>query len=172
MADGATFNARLNGVLAAIVAALCVSGCATELTFRRREALDSFVGRDKAALVAQLGEPTRTYEQSGKQFLTYDVHYPKWISGQPGTRNAEGFTLAPWVDNVSCETTFRLAGGRVDAWKLNGNDCRSIDFPPQGTNIASALNQVSENGVDRTANFPHDSYTDRSMVNYGEFQTK
>jgi hypothetical protein len=153
----------------AILAASLLSGCATELTFRRRASLDFFVGKDRSEVVALLGEPTSISREDGKELLVYDRSVKKWVSGEPDARNELFVTLAPWVYDSRCETTFRLAGGRVEAWRLNGNDCRNQPFPPMGATIADALEQVEEHGVDQVATYQHSPYTARSVVDYGQF---
>jgi hypothetical protein len=64
-----------------------------------------------------------------------------------------------------------MVGGVVNAWRLNGNDCRQTDFPPLGPNIADALKVANEHGVGNTAGFQHNPFTGRSQVNYGDFQS-
>src|SRR5271154_868364 len=103
----------------AALSVLMLCGCATEVTFRRRAALDYFVGKDRSVVLDRLGQPTGISEQNGSELLAYDTHASQWNPGQPGVRNGEGFPLGPWVDDSHCVTTFRLAGGRVDAWSLS-----------------------------------------------------
>ncbi len=155
-----------------VLAALCLSGCATELTFRRREALDSFIGQDRGALEQLLGQPTKTTSQGGIELLTYRDNELKWMPGEPGVRDGNGVPIGPWVDKTHCATTFRLENGRVDAWRLDGNDCRNPDFPPLGGGDRQALAAAADRGVSQVADYPHNSFTGRSVVNYGEFQTQ
>ncbi len=152
-----------------VVAATLLSGCATELTFRRRESLDFYVGKDRSELIARLGQPSSVTSQDGKELLAYDRHELKWVQGEPDARNDLLTAQAPWVDDARCVTTFRVAAGRVEAWRLDGNDCRTQQFPPMGGSIASALEQVNERGVDQVATFQHSPYTARSVVDYGQF---
>ncbi len=157
----------------ALLTAITVSGCAasggTLLTFPRREALDSFVGKDRSTVIAELGPPNRTYELDGRELLAYDHHELKWMPGEPGAKNAAGYPEGPWVDDSNCSTEFRLSGGLVDAWRLSGNDCRNLPFPPVGRNINHILEQVKEHGVNQVATFPHDPFTAESFVGYGAF---
>jgi hypothetical protein len=155
-----------------VLAAFCLSGCATELTFRRREALDSLIGQDRSAIEQRLGQPTKITSQSGVELLTYDDHELKWMQGEPGTRNGDNFPIGPWVDKTQCSTTFRLTDGHVDAWRLDGNDCRNPNFPPLGSGDSHALAEAAVHGVNQVADYPHNSFTGRSIVNYGEFQTQ
>jgi hypothetical protein len=150
---------------------LVLAGCSTELTFRRREALDSFVGTDRSHVIERLGTPSQDVAQGSTELLTYDVHVLKWIPGEPGVRDYLGNPEGPWVQNARCSTTFRLASGVVNAWRLDGNDCRQTNFPPLGPNIADALNAANQHGVDNVARFQHNAFTGRSQVSYGVFQS-
>jgi hypothetical protein len=153
----------------AVLATILLSGCATELTFRRREALDHFVGKDRAFVENRLGTPTSVTQQGGSLLLNYAHDEEKWYPGQPHSRSTDGGAMVPWVADSQCTTTFRLDAGRVDAWKLEGNDCRAQTFPLAASNISGALEATEHEGVDAAANFPHDTYTARSAVNYGQF---
>jgi len=155
-----------------VALAMLLSGCATELTFRRREALDSFVGRDRAQVITRLGQPTRISQQDGQELLTYDDHELKWMQGEPGTRNSDNIPIGPWVAKTTCSTTFRLSGGHVDAWRLDGDDCRNPQFPPMGGDDTHALAQAAAVGVNGVADYTHNGFTGRSIVNYGEFQSQ
>lgn len=171
MGAGYPVGFRYGMLAVAAVSGLAVCGCTAELTFRKREALDYFVGKDRAALLAQLGQPTTIGQRNGNEYIAYDVHFKHWYPGEPGVRNAEGIPISPWVAQDSCVTTFRLAGGVVNAWSVDGSGCRDAQFPPLGTNIASAMNQAATSGVDPLATYVHDSFTDRSVVVKGEFNS-
>lgn len=155
-----------------VLAALCLSGCATELTFRRREALDSFIGKDRGTLEQRLGQPTKIASQAGIELLTYKDNELRWMPGEPGVRDGNGFPIGPWVDKSQCSTTFRLENGHVDAWRLDGSDCRDPGFPPMGGGDSQALADAAVHSVNSAADYPHNSFTGRSVVNYGEFQTQ
>jgi hypothetical protein len=150
--------------------ALVLSGCATEMTFRHREALDSFVGKDRSFLIERLGTPTNETQQGALDLLTYDYHQFEWNPGEPGALDVSGEPEGPLAFDARCATTFRITAGRVDAWRLKGNQCRDGNFPPVDANVQQALREATERGVDSVAKFPHDSFTGRSVVNYGEFQ--
>jgi hypothetical protein len=154
------------------VSMLLLSGCATELTFRRREALDSFIGKDRAQVVARLGPPSRVTQENGRELLVYDDHELQWMQGEPGTRNSDNIPIGPWVSNNRCSTTFRLNGAMVDAWRLDGNNCRNPAYPKLGGEETAALAQAAAAGVNGTADYTHNAFTGRSIVNYGEFQTR
>jgi hypothetical protein len=149
-----------------------LSGCATELTFRRREALDSFVGKDRNQVIARLGPPTHVSQQGGQELLVYDNHETKWMQGEPGTRDSNNTPIGPWVAKTHCATTFRLNDGRVDAWRLQGDDCRDPAYPPLSGDDSQALAQAASTGVNSVADYSHNGFTGRSMVNYGDFQSQ
>jgi hypothetical protein len=152
--------ARLAGA-AWVVTAL--AGCATQLTFQRREALDSFIGQDRATLIRQLGTPAKAATQGDTEMLTYDVHTLKWVPGEPKVRDITTFPEGPWVDRAHCATTFRLAAGRVDAWSLEGNDCRDLSFPARALDGDASLQAASIRG-DRVASFQHSGFPADSEV--------
>jgi hypothetical protein len=153
------------------LASLLLSGCATELTFRRREALDYFVGKDQAFVLARLGPPARTVQSNGAALLVYDQHAEIWVPGTPLVRNDLGLPINPYVYRATCTTTFRVAAGRVDAWRLDGDNCRASQFPMEAADMTTILADARADGVNRMAQFPIDSFTARSTVNYGEFHS-
>jgi hypothetical protein len=165
------FGSSRYGLCGLAMITFMLSGCATELTFRRREALDYFIGKDQTALVLYLGKPTSVVRQGNSDLLTYDYHDMKWLAGEPGTRNSDDTPAGPAVEDAHCATTFRLVNGRVDAWRLTGNDCRNPPYPALAGADYQALAAAAQVGVDQEASFPHSPYTGRSSVNYGEFQT-
>jgi len=138
-----------------VLAVFVISGCATQITFRRREALDNFVGLDRATVIDKLGAPTRVIAQNNIEFLAYDEH-----------------TERPWVKDSNCSTVFRIAGGKIDAWSVDGNDCRDLSFPATGVDTAELLAKVKLVGVERIADYPHNPYTGRSPVNDGQFYSQ
>jgi hypothetical protein len=166
-----SFTLKAFRILAIASATVLVTGCATQLTFKRREALDYFVGRDRATVTQRLGQPTRVARRDGGELLTYDEHAIRWVPGEPDTRDTFGNPEGPSVDDDRCATTFRLTNGRVDAWRLEGNGCSHLEFPPAGPENEPVLQEANKRGVDSVATFAHDEYTGRSIVNYGEFQS-
>ncbi len=150
-----------------VLVELC--GCATQLTSQRREALDSFVGQNRATLVQHLGTPSNVAQQGETEMLTYDVRTLKWVPGEPKARDITTFPEGPWVDKVHFATTFRLVAGRVDAWSLNGNDCHDLSFPWRALNGDASLQAASVHGVDRVATFQHNAFSADSEVGYGVF---
>ena len=147
-----------------------ISGCATELTFRRREALDAFIGKDRATVVAQLGNPTQDGVQAGRELLIYDDNGLRWNPGEPGTRTGDNIPIGPWVEKTHCSTTFRLSDGHVDAWRLQGNDCRDPSYPNLGGAAEQAMARAADVGVNQVANYQHNAFTGRSIVDQGTFQ--
>jgi len=155
-----------------VLAVFVISGCATQITFRRREALDNFVGLDRATVIDKLGAPTRVIAQNNIEFLAYDEHTERWIAGRPGTSSPDNRSYGPWVKDSNCSTVFRIAGGKIDAWSVDGNDCRDLSFPATGVDTAELLAKVKLVGVERIADYPHNPYTGRSPVNDGQFYSQ
>jgi hypothetical protein len=122
-------------------------------------------------VIERLGPPAQDRAQGSTELVTYDVSALKWVPGEPGVRDYLGNPEGPWVQNTRCSTTFRMADGVVNAWRLSGNDCRQTEFLPAGPSIANALKLANERGVDNVATFQHNPFTARSVVNYGDFQS-
>ena len=152
------------------LASVLLSGCATELTFRRREALDYFVGKDRSSVIAALGQPAHVSQQNGMETLSYESHVQRWFPGDTALgRSSVGEPLGPWVEDARCSTIFRLQAGQVNGWALDGNDCGSVDFPTLEMTMSGALAEASTRGVNRVATFAHNPFTARSVVNHDEF---
>jgi hypothetical protein len=142
------------------------------MTFTRRLALDSFVGADRAAVIQRLGSATSDSLSGHSELLTYDNQVYKFMPGEPATHDILGDREGPWVSDSHCSTTFRLTDGKVDAWRLQGNDCSETDSASLGGDVQPALKQASEHGIDSVAPFPHDEFTGISVVRYGKFQSE
>jgi len=135
-----------------VVLSFALGGCATELTLRRREALDAFIGARRSTVIDQLGTPTRSYTQNGDEMLAYDF------------RRA---SPSPLGNSTDCTTTFRLADGQVDAWLLDGDDCRNVAFPPGGVDDPGPALRRDDGDV-----LLWHGLGDLTAVNKGEFQTR
>ena len=121
-------------LLAAALAALSLSACATREAFDQRQA--TFVGRSEAELVSALGVPARTYDTEGRRFLQYEdrriVSYPGSVGfgyggyygrrfGYAGFGGVGGF--GPTIETRACDLTFELRGGRVVGFNARGDSC-------------------------------------------------
>lgn len=113
-----------------LLGALALAGCG-DGGAARRAYLDSLVGRPEQEVVRQFGVPLRTYETGGRKFLAYDdrrldiIPDPFLVHGFGGP--AFGYFYSgypPLVVERGCETTFEVAGGRVQSWSLRGGECR------------------------------------------------
>jgi hypothetical protein len=107
----------LTGVLAA---------CTNQLAARQAY-LNGFVGQPEAAVVQQMGVPSRTIETGGVKYLAYDEHkvdiVPSFPTYGPTFMGGYGGGFPPQVVEWRCETTFEVAGGTVRAYTLRGNAC-------------------------------------------------
>ncbi len=112
------------------LAALACAGCTPRPD--RQAYLAALVGQPEAAVVRQLGVPSRSYEAGGHTFMAYVERRPNFISSGPffgvgggfgyvgGGYGFGGFTE---VIERGCETTIEIASGRVLGWALRGNAC-------------------------------------------------
>lgn len=121
----------MRNAAAFLLGTLLLAGCG-DGGAARRAYLDSFVGRPEQELVRQFGVPTRTYETGGQKFLAYDdrrldiIPDPLLVGGFGGPFFGYygSWGYPPLVVERGCETTFEVAGGRVQGWRLRGNGCR------------------------------------------------
>jgi len=116
--------------------ALAVLGGCAYPSPQHIQALNSMVGKPEVEVVRTYGVPNRTIDTSGHRFLAYSESridsfgpYPGWGYGgfgYGGWGRWGGFYGAGWGGDVvqeQCTTTFELANGLVQSWKLKGNDC-------------------------------------------------
>jgi len=113
---------------------MALSGCGPSLQ-EREAAMQRFVGQPEAALVQQMGVPSRTYQADGVKFLAYGEqrldYAPGFYGGGPwgGSFGYPGWygygyaTFPPAVVVRLCETTFEIVGGVVQRVSLRGNAC-------------------------------------------------
>ena len=110
----------------ALVLAGLVAGCVDQLAAREAY-LSRFVGQSEAALVQQMGVPTRSYEVGGAKYLAYNEHridlIPTFPSYSPFFTGWYGGGFPPQVVELHCETTFEVADGTVKTFTLRGNAC-------------------------------------------------
>ncbi|MGA3403991.1 MAG: hypothetical protein ABSC95_32690 [Acetobacteraceae bacterium] len=111
------------------VLALLLGGCVNQLA-QRQAFLNQFVGHPDSELVQQLGVPTRTYETDGVKYLAYDESrvqivpaLPPYGPGPWWAYGGYGGGFPPQVVNLTCDTTFAVAGGVVKSYTLRGNAC-------------------------------------------------
>lgn len=93
--------------------------------------LDSLKGKPEAALLQDMGVPTRSYDSSGHRFLAYDRTRYDTIPGTPGF-GYWGYwhgwgggwgAFPPEIVRRDCEITFDLLNNTVQTYQLRGNDC-------------------------------------------------
>lgn len=118
----------------AVLAALALLAACAPTRQERQAELSRLVGQTEAAVVSQLGLPSRVYETGGIRFLAYEE---RRVGFAPGYGSHAGPWASPWgpgwygygylgfpptVERV-CETTFELAGGVVRQVALRGPGC-------------------------------------------------
>lgn len=124
---------------ALLLSTLLMAACTTGPD--RAAVLNGLVGQPETEVVRVLGVPSRTYETAGHKFLAYTEQRSSYVDGGfggfygggffgggfygagfgPGFGYGYGFP-AEIIPRL-CETTFDVAGGRVQSWALRGNAC-------------------------------------------------
>jgi hypothetical protein len=107
--------------------ALLMAGCALGPSLEER--LAPLVGKREGEVVMALGVPTRTYEADGRKFLQYEQRRVSLYPGDPYWARPYGrfgpvLSPGPMLITRSCDTTFTLRQGVVEAFALRGDDCR------------------------------------------------
>ena len=102
-----------------------LASCATTTPYK--DVLSSWSGAPESELVRDWGRPTRSYEAGGRAFIVYErrltLHLPGTSTGAMGA--------SPAMDvEMSCTTTFELAGSKVVSWSYTGNDCGAKKSSP------------------------------------------
>lgn len=119
-------------ILAAPLAALALSGCATGPSWAER--MSAYVGRPESVLVAGMGVPDKRISVGGLAYFAYvrkSFHYvggggfgpsPFFYGFGPGYYGSwGGFPAQAYTDE--CTTTFALKNQTVQSFTLRGNDC-------------------------------------------------
>jgi hypothetical protein len=154
---------------------LLLNGCATEIDWPRRQALDSLVGRSDRDVIDALGPASRSVRDGSASFLAYDYRHTEFVPGQRGQQLPSSEDL--WLTTPSllaghCSTTFKLLDDKVVGWSLTGNDCAVAPYPSLATLEQQVLAKLQPAGVAATTDFPADPNTGSSIVEYGAFQRK
>ena len=123
---------KLRRFLMLAVLALSTAACVSTEEYEKK--LTSWVGQSEMSLISSWGPPTRAYETGGTKFLTWSSSGSMTLPGQQPTyyTNVIGNTAyttavggsSPTTINLNCETTFTIAGGIVQSWRWQGNNCR------------------------------------------------
>jgi hypothetical protein len=112
---------------AVLLGLTAMSAACTNQLAERQAYLGRFIGQPEAALVQQMGVPTRSYETGGLKFLAYDEHrvdiIPAFPTYNPYFVGWYGGGFPPQVVDLQCETTFEVGGGVVQSFTLRGNAC-------------------------------------------------
>lgn len=115
-------------VVAALFLLLALGGCATEAGFTR--AMENYLGRREADLVANLGPPDSVYVADGRRLLTWNRQ--RFIEGTAPTYTATptiggGYTVTPIggmpAMNLRCRVTFTFEDGIATHYAWQGNHC-------------------------------------------------
>jgi hypothetical protein len=118
-------------MFASVIATLLLAGCATPPAEDGQAAAGKMVGQSETDLVRQMGIPTRAFETDGHRFLAY---LERHVDITPATgpwapfwgwwgAGSYGPDTAPMVVDFVCETTFEVAGGKVQSFQRRGNAC-------------------------------------------------
>jgi hypothetical protein len=113
--------------------ALGLMACATTENYEK--ILNGFVGAPEASLIEAWGPPDSVYNLAEKKYLTYNRSKTEVNPGSPPTYNTNCFFgicttgtfggTGGWVSQLNCKTVFTLIGGKVSAWKHDGDDCKA-----------------------------------------------
>jgi hypothetical protein len=164
-----------SGLALLMSSVLLLNGCATEIDWPRRQALDSLVGRSHREVIDVLGPASRSVRDGPASFLAYDYRHTEFVPGQRGQQQPSSEDL--WLRTPSlltghCSTTFKFLDDKVVGWSLTGNDCALAPYPSLGTLEQQVLTKLQPAGVAATTDFPADPNTGSSVVEYGAFQRK
>lgn len=96
----------MNKLLSISLVVLAMTACASKGKYM--DAVQSWIGQDEAELVIANGAPSKVHEVSGRRFLSYQS-------------DATTGSL-----RLTCTTTYEVVNGRVDAVRVNGNNCISM----------------------------------------------
>ncbi len=164
---------KLAGALGLIVLTAELLGCTATVSWRQREGLDYFIGKDIQSLRDSLGTPTRAWSIKGSQYIAYDYDANVWVPGEPDARDLNsGSPLGPWVEHRKCSTVFQLREDRVFAWSLDGTACRDTPFPRLTPFASSQMAKAAMVGIQAVTQFPDDPFTGSSTVTMGAFYNK
>ena len=114
-----------------LLSAGLLAGCVNQLAVRQSE-LARWVGQPEGQLIDFMGVPDKSYETGGVKYLAYAENRVEVIPstqsypfgppfGAPYGWYGGGFPAQ--AINLSCETTFAIAGGVVRSFSLRGNAC-------------------------------------------------
>ena len=110
--------------------ALVLASCTTTTPYK--DVLGSWAGAPEAELVRAWGAPTRSHEAEGRKFIVYESRRTLHLPGTAAVYTSTGpMGGSPAMDvEMSCTTTFELAGSKVIAWSHAGNDCGAKTSSP------------------------------------------
>lgn len=154
---------------------LALGGCVTQLSLPQRQALDMLVGRSEADLTGELGKPTAITPAPGRESIVlYAWRSTALQEDEFGAPDAPQLTLRRHADFVTqrCDTRFRVIGGTVAAWSVEGPDCKHAPYPYLGNLKRLALAADAPQGRDLAAPFLFSTRTGDSTVLSGSYQTQ
>jgi len=143
------------------------------LSWRQREGLDHFVGKDRSYLVKALGKPSREWADKGSGYLSYVYDANVWMPGEWGMYTPGGAVdEASWVDHRTCTTIFQLNVEKVSAWSLDGRSCRDAPYPPVKKFAADKLASAAGQSIGKGSSFSYEPATYSSAVEYDTYYSK
>lgn len=100
---------------AAIALVALLAACASAPPFTESQRRAAAVGKSKAEILAEFGEPTQVLDDGAEEALLY-VYDRVVLYGPSGPATATAYF---------CEVTFHLRDGRVASVDAQGADCNS-----------------------------------------------
>lgn len=95
-----------------LVFAVFLLGCAIASVEKYEAVLKTFVGKPESAVIEKFGVPSKTYQSSGNNYLTYN-------------RSSYMLLDADFGMTFTCDTTFVINSGIVQKYSFTGNGCKS-----------------------------------------------
>jgi len=111
----------MRNVIAWVIVALLISGCATSGKFKRN--MDTWLGGDINRAIMQFGPPSNTYSMpNGQSMYTW-----LWVGNTVITTNYNYYSgmVRAGAQTYWCEVNFTASGSRIEHYRFYGNSCRS-----------------------------------------------
>ena len=120
-------------VLAGVL--LLLSGCQIPTEQGFEVLMKQYVGMSEEAAIDKLGVPTKSYLVGSAKYISFTKGGTSYSPGVAPTlqSNVIGNTvyttrvggIAPSVSSYECTVEFKVSGGKIVAWRYEGNACRA-----------------------------------------------